>query len=205
MKTKDTAYWRDVVEKLRMDHADAVAAELAAARDGGAAALPASLGDAKAVARLAEADEREAAAGRRVRQLGVALEDAEGQLRAAQQAEADARTAARRGQLAEVAAQQVAYAAEVDRAAAALARAMAGYDQNIAGMMALGLDVTRQRRLTNRTMIAGALHLSGLSGKVPLAPCSPHHRKRLEDWSRQMLADVMDPPQPAAQPVEAAA
>jgi hypothetical protein len=83
---------------------------------------------------------------------------------------------------------------------------MAGYDQNIAAMTRLGLDVTKQRRLTNKTMISGALHLSGLTGKVPLVPCSPHHRKRLQDWSAQMLTDVLTPAEvPAEDATEAAA
>jgi hypothetical protein len=96
MKPKqDAGHWQDVIERLRLDRADAVAAELAAARDSGAAALPATLGDPKAVARLAEADEREAAAGRRIKQLDAALADASGQLRAVQEAQREAEAAAR--------------------------------------------------------------------------------------------------------------
>jgi hypothetical protein len=204
-KRNDAGHWEAVIGKLRMDRAAVTDQEAAAAAEARPLALPASTGDSAAAAKLIQINTRRAELARQVETLDAALEDAAGQLQAAQQAEADARVAVRRGELAAAAAQQVAHAAEVDAAAAALASAMAGYAQNVAAMTRLGLDVTKQRRLTNRTMISGSLHLAGLSGRVPLAPCSPHHRKRLQDWSAQMLGDVLDPAPAAPPPADAMA
>lgn len=195
MKTKQGApAWPIVIEQLTADRAAAAAEGQAAAQEAGSVSLAASMGDKSAVARLAAADAQEAAAGRRVKQLDAALADAEGQLRAVEQMAVDAATAERRAALATAAVMQVEMAGEVDRAAAVLARAMGAYDGHLLTLARLGLDTSQYNQLRNRTMLAGSLHLAGLSGKIPLAACSPHHRRPLRDWSAARLADLLHAP-----------
>lgn len=202
MKTtrNDAGHWQAIVEKLESDRAAVLEQEAIATGEARPLALPSATGDAKATAKLAMVNDRRATLARQVETLDTALADARDRLAGAQQAEADARTAERRVALAEASGEMVARAAAVDVAARGLARAMGDYDQQLGALVQLGLDSTKHRRLANKTMIAGGLHLAGLSGRVPLASCSPHHRKTLRDWTGQMLGDVLEVPARPAGP-----
>lgn len=198
MAEDGSEYWQSVIEKLEGDRATVAVREAAAAEEARPLALPAATGDAKAAKRLAEINARRDALVREAETFSVALTTAREQHAAAVAKERAAQDAERRAVLAEEAKSLIQRAQEFDAAARALAVAAAGYDQELTSLSRRGLTSTQYNRLRNRTMTAGALHIAGLTGHVPLPAVSPGHRKTLEAWAKQMLGAVTEPPAEAA-------
>jgi hypothetical protein len=205
-KAKDADYWRGVIERLRLDHGNAVAAERDAAQAAAGEALAASLGDRQATVRLALADERQAAAGRRVRQLSAALADAEQQLRAVREAEARAEVAARLEVARRVAGEIIRVDGEIDTAMRTMAAAFEVREDLMRDLGRVGqLDNARVNKLRNRTMRLAAVHAAGLGQFLPVSRVPPHHWTNLAAWDARFLGALLppvadQPPAPAPPP-----
>jgi hypothetical protein len=190
MQETGSEHWRQVITGLEGDLRGTEAAMAAVEAARAPLPLPAATGDKAAAAALAKIDARRVELLRQRDTLADAIRAAHDRRDAAEAEEEGAAAAAQAARLREASAVQVELAGQVDAAARELARALAAYSAQLMTMRRLGLHHYLANKLENKTVLAGALHLAGLSGAVTLPAVSPGHRRTRKDWTAQMLGQV---------------
>jgi hypothetical protein len=196
MDERSSEDWSGVIAGLKADRirAEAELAELVQQRR--PHALGVATGNVAAVAAVDRLGKAEAKLRTRLAVLGDALVDAAAQRDAA--AAAEARAAVRRAQAAQIGHELLQAAGDVDAAALQLGRVLRRHAELVDALRRLGVDSSVHGKLRNRTMTAGALHLAGLAGHLPLSPRA--FARTVHGWNERLLGHVL-----AAAPAEAAA